>query len=161
MIKLLVALSLLLSFFPCTAVAAAPGARGRATVILSDNPGLRALQQKYGWADALIIDGTVYVSGVIAASREGDEGLEPAFTRAFEQLGATLKRAGASWDDVIEVRSYHTDPIGQFDAVAAVKLRYIKPPHPAWTAVGTSGLLDKSGLAEISLVARLSSAKSK
>ena len=158
MMKHLLVGSLLLGLALPAAVA---GSRGRATVILSDNPGHRALQEKYGWADAVVVDGTIYVSGVIAVPQVGDKGLEPAFTRAFERLGATLKRAGARWEDVVEVRSYHTDPIAQFDAIAAVKLRYIKPPHPAWTAVGTSGLLDKRGLAEISLVARLSPARSK
>ncbi len=135
------------------------GSRQGAKVLLSDEPRVREAQEKYGWADAVVSGDTVYVSGVIAASEPGDKGMEPAFTRAFERLGTILRRAGASWDDVVEVRSYHTDPVAQFDAVAAVKMRYIKPPHPAWTAVGTPRLLQHRGLAEIALVARLSKSR--
>ena len=131
------------------------GSRQSATVILSDHPELRALEERFGWADAVVSGDMVYVSGVVAGKRPGETAMEPGFVRAFEQLGAILNRAGASFDDVIEVRSYHTDPVAQFKVFAEVKLRYIKAPSPAWTAVGTSGLLDPNGLVEISLVARI------
>lgn len=130
-------------------------------IIYSDNPGVRQFQDKIGWADAVVAGDIVYVSGVIASKRASDEGLEPAYTRAFDQLTQILARAGVSWADVVEVRSFHTDPNAQIDAMAAVKRRYRAAPDPAWTAVGTSGLLSPSGITEIALIAHRPKGKGK
>ena len=130
-------------------------------IIYSDNPGVRQFQDKIGWADAVVAGDIVYVSGVIASKRASDEGLEPAYTRAFDQLTQILARAGVSWADVVEVRSFHTDPNAQIDAMAAVKRRYRASPDPAWTAVGTSGLLSPSGITEIALIAHRPKGKGK
>ena len=123
-------------------------------IIYSDNPRARQMQDQIGWADSVTAGDTVYVSGVVAFTLPADKGLEPAYTRAFDQLTRILQRAGVSWYDVVEVRSFHTDPNGQIDAMAAVKRRYRAAPDPAWTAVGTSGLLGSSGITEIALIAR-------
>lgn len=140
-------------------VPAAPAPDHR--IIYSDNPGVRQFQDKIGWADAVVAGDIVYVSGVIASKRASDEGLEPAYTRAFDQLTQILARAGVSWADVVEVRSFHTDPNAQIDAMAAVKRRYRAAPDPAWTAVGTSGLLSPSGITEIALIAHRPKGKGK
>jgi enamine deaminase RidA (YjgF/YER057c/UK114 family) len=123
-------------------------------IIYSDNARARQMQDQIGWADSVTAGDTVYVSGVVAFTLPADKGLEPAYTRAFDQLTRILQRAGVSWSDVVEVRSFHTDPNGQIDAMAAVKRRYRAAPDPAWTAVGTSGLLGSSGITEIALIAR-------
>ena len=122
-------------------------------IIYSDIPRVRQTQDQVGWADAVIAGDTVYISGVIAGTRPGDEGLEPAYTRAFDTLTKILARAGVTWADVVEVRSFHTDPNAQINAMAAVKRRYRAAPDPAWTAVGTSGLLSPNGITEIALIA--------
>lgn len=113
----------------------------------------RALQERIGWAESVTAGDMVYVSGVIAYTLPADQGLEPAYTRAFTMLTAALQRAGVTWADVVEVRSYHTDPIAQLDAMAKVKKRYRASPDPAWSAVGTSALLMPTGITEIALVA--------
>jgi enamine deaminase RidA (YjgF/YER057c/UK114 family) len=134
---------------------AAEGARQRASILMSEDADMRRVQEQIGWSDAVVIDGTVHVSGVVVAMRAGETGPEPAFSRAFVQLGRTLERAGATWGDVVEIRSYHTDPAAQIETMAAVKSRYMRAPHPAWTAVGTTQLLQPRGIAEIALTARL------
>lgn len=140
-------------------VPAAPAADHQ--IIYSDNENVRQVQERIGWADAVVAGDTVYVSGVIAGTRPGDQGLEPAYTRAFDTLTKILERAGVSWADVVEVRSFHTDPNAQIDAMAAVKRRYRAAPDPAWTAVGTSGLLASGGITEIALVAYKPKARAK
>ncbi|HVF37288.1 MAG TPA: Rid family hydrolase [Sphingomicrobium sp.] len=130
-------------------------------IIYSDNAELRRYQEQIGWADAVVAGDIVYVSGVIAGTRPIDKGLEPAYTRAFETLTRILKRAGVSWANVVEVRSFHTDPNNQIEAMAAVKRRYRAAPDPAWTAVGTPGLLAPNGITEIALVAHKPRAKAK
>lgn len=124
-------------------------------VIYSDVQAVRQTQERIGWSDSVTAGDTVYVSGVIAFTRPSDKGLEDAYVRAFDRLTAILTRAGVSWSDVVEVRSFHTDPTAQIDAMAAVKRRYRAAPDPAWTAVGTSALLSPTGITEIALVAKL------
>jgi enamine deaminase RidA (YjgF/YER057c/UK114 family) len=122
-------------------------------IIYSENPRARQMQDQIGWADSVTAGDTVYISGVVAFTLATDQGLEPAYTRAFDRLTKVLERAGVSWADVVEVRSFHTDPNAQIDAMAAVKRRYRAAPDPAWTAVGTSGVLGSSGITEIALIA--------
>ena len=128
-------------------------------IIYSDIPQARATQERIGWADAVVAGETVYVSGVIAFTTPDDKSLEDAYERAFKRLGIILERAGVSWADVVEVRSFHTDVDAQLGPMAAVKRRYRPAPDPAWTAVGTSGLLSPTGITEIALVAHLPKAK--
>jgi enamine deaminase RidA (YjgF/YER057c/UK114 family) len=65
-----------------------------------------------------------------------------------------LKAAGCTFDDVVDVTTFHTDPRAQFDAVAAVRLKAIgDPPYPNWTAVGVNWLAGFDF--EIKVIARL------
>jgi enamine deaminase RidA (YjgF/YER057c/UK114 family) len=145
--KILPLLPLLLIAAPVTALPAD-------TVLMSENASERAFQEKYGYADAVIAGDTVYLSGVVAGVAPGEASLVPAYERAFERLGKILTRAGVSWADVVEITSFHTDVKTQLDAMATVKNRHIKPPFPAWTAIGVSRLLPDTGITEIKLIAR-------
>lgn len=129
------------------------GARQKALVIMPESARQRQLQEQIGWADAVVSKGVVYVSGVPAYLAPGEKDVEVAFSRAFEAIGKTLERAGVSWDDVVELRTYHTNPAAQIEAFAKVKSRFVKSPPPAWSAIGTSGLLQPGALVEIAVVA--------
>jgi len=131
----------------------ADGARQRATVIMSEDEGDRRFQEEWGYADAIVAGDTIYVSGVVASLRPGETGYEAAYTRAFDRIGATLRRVGASWNDVVEISSFHTDLVSQMPAIVAVKNRYVRPPFPAWTAVGVTRLIPGSGITEIRVIA--------
>ena len=56
---------------------------------------------------------------------------------------------------MVQVNSVHTDVNAQIDAMVKVKNRYMTGKAPAWTAVGTNGLLQPGGIAEITLVAHV------
>lgn len=90
--------------------------------------------------------------------KAGDANLQAAFTRTFEAISQTLKRAGATWDDVIEINSFHTDLTSQIAPFVAFKKQFAQLPHPAWTAIGTTGLVGGSGISETRVTARLSRA---
>jgi enamine deaminase RidA (YjgF/YER057c/UK114 family) len=85
------------------------------------------------------------LSGVVAGGRVGETDLRVDHTRAFERIGEILKNAGASWDDVVEITSFHTDLTIQMPAIVAVKNNYVKPPFPAWTAIQVSRLIPTNG----------------
>jgi enamine deaminase RidA (YjgF/YER057c/UK114 family) len=110
---------------------------------------------------------TLYVSGVIVG-RASDEGKDAdAFKaqarRAFERIKTVLEASGSSFADVVMINSFHvwSGPNSdltrdqQFAAFEAVKDEYMKPPHPAWTAVGTTGLLSDSGIVEVQMIAHV------
>lgn len=144
------------AIFALAAAAQAPqGARQQANVVMPEDARQRQFQQDYGYADAVVSNGVVYLSGVPAYLAPGESDLDKAFARAFEALGKTLERAGVTWDDVVEVRSVHTDVNAQIEAMVKVKNRFMTGKPPAWTAVGTNGLLQPGGIAEITLVAHV------
>jgi enamine deaminase RidA (YjgF/YER057c/UK114 family) len=97
---------------------------------------------------------TVYVSGVVAGVREGETDLRLAYARAFDRIGRTLADAGVTWDDVVDITSFHTDVTTQMPAIVEVKNRYVKPPFPAWTAIQVARLIPGNGITEIKIVAR-------
>ena len=73
---------------------------------------------------------------------------------AFSRLEATLAAAGCSFDDVIDVTSFHTDPENQFETVLPVKNEaFPRAPYPTWTAIGVNWLAGFDF--EIKVIARI------
>jgi enamine deaminase RidA (YjgF/YER057c/UK114 family) len=135
------------------ATPAAAGERQRATVLMSENEGARKFQEQWGYSDAVVAGDTIYLSGIVVGQREG-ESLEAAYDRTYDQIGAILKRAGASWDDVVDITSFHTDVVAQMPAIVAAHKRRVKAPYPAWTAIDVDRLIPERGITEIKIVAR-------
>lgn len=135
-------------------LAAGPvAAREAANVIMPTDPAALEQQNQLGFADAVIAGDMVYLSGVIADRRPEDTSFIPAYERAFSRIGAILKRAGVSWDDVVDLTTFHTDLTSQAADVVAVKDRYVKAPFPAWTAITVSRLYEDRGVTEIKVTA--------
>ena len=106
-------------------------------------PGRQDLYARYRYSPAVRSNGFLFVSGQVGSREDGSP--EPVFEnqvrRAFVNLRAVLAAAGARFDDVIDVTSFHTDPQAQFDTVLAVRAEEIgEPPYPTWTAVGVTWL---------------------
>lgn len=137
------------------ATGAFAGARQDAKVVTSDNAEMAKIESEWGFADAIVAGDTVYLSGVVAGVRGGETDLRLGYERAFERIGATLKRAGVSWDDVVDITSFHTDLTTQMPAMVAVKNRYVKAPFPAWTAIQVARLIPDNGITEIKIVAKV------
>ena len=116
--------------------------------------------EEWGYADAVIDGDRIWLSGVVAGLRPGETmaDQEAAYDRAFRRLENVLKRAGSSFDGVVEITTFHTDLPTQIEAFKRVKHRYIRGPFPAWTAIDIDRLVPDRGLVEIKLVARRSHA---
>ena len=112
--------------------------------------------EEWGYADAVIDGERIWLSGVVAGLRPGETmaDQEAAYDRAFRRLDDVLKRAGSSFDGIVEITTYHTDLPAQIEAFKKVKHRYIRGPFPAWTAIDIDRLVPDRGLVEIKLVAR-------
>jgi enamine deaminase RidA (YjgF/YER057c/UK114 family) len=122
---------------------------------------------QYHYSPARRVGDTLYISGVVAGRREGEGKDSAAFKaqvrRAFQRLQATLNAAGASFDDVVMLNTFHVwqgpnfegDRPAQFAAFSAVKDEFMKAPYPAWTAIGTTSLLPDNGIVEIQAIVHL------
>ncbi|AWZ20932.1 hypothetical protein RTM1035_04295 [Roseovarius sp. TM1035] len=115
-----------------------------------------ALYEAHGYSAAVRSGDHLFVSGQVGSLPDGSP--EPNFAKqvnlAFRNLDAVLTAAGASFDDIIDVTTFHTDPDTQFDAIMPVKNRYFPAaPHPTWTAVGVNWLAGFDF--EIKVIARI------
>ena len=129
------------------------GARQEATVLMAEHEGMRKNQEDWGYSSAVITGDTIYLSGIVAGMRPGDDDMAGAYDRVYRLIGRTLERAGASWDDVVDLSSFHTDVETQVPIMAAVHKKYVKAPYPAWTAIGVARILGQ-GITEIKITAK-------
>lgn len=73
---------------------------------------------------------------------------------AFANLKATLAAVGWTFDDIVDVTTFHTDPENQFATIMAVKSeRFSQAPYPNWTAVEVNWLAGFDF--EIKVIARI------
>lgn len=133
---------------------AVAGARQQAIVTLPDDQVAREARERWGYADAVVSGDTAYFSGMIAMLKEGENTPEAAYERMFSLFGERLQKVGCTWDDVVEITSFHTDLPAQMPFFLAVKRKYVQKPFPAWTAVGVTRLIADTGVTEMKLVAR-------
>ncbi|PQZ27833.1 Rid family hydrolase, partial [Cronobacter sakazakii] len=72
----------------------------------------------------------------------------------FETRRATPPAAGFTFDDLVDVPTFHPDPERQSPAIRAVKQVFSPaPPYPNWTAVGVNWLAGFDF--EIKVIARI------
>lgn len=121
--------------------------------------GRHALYDKHGYSAAMQSGDLLFVSGQVGSRADGTP--EPDFAAqvrlAFGNLKETLAAAGASFDDIVDLTTFHTDPENQFEVIMAVKGEiFPEPPYPNWTAVGVTWLAGFDF--EIKVIARLPSA---
>lgn len=120
--------------------------------------GRQALYDINRYSAAIRSGDLLFVSGQVGSREDGSP--EPEFEaqvqRAFDNLKAVLAAAGCTFDDVVDVTSFHTDPETQWDAMANVRLQEIgEKPYPSWTAVGVNWLAGFDF--EIKVIARIPS----
>lgn len=138
-------------FLSSNVLAADQSARDRSESIIPD--GWEQFAGDWQFAPAIKVDNRIYVSGVIAAPRDGD--IKEGYRRAWRTIEQMLVKAGSSLDDIVEMTTFHTDIANQMEDFRAVKSEFIKAPYPAWTGIGTSGLVLPQGVVEIKVTAHI------
>ena len=119
-------------------------------------PNRHALYEAHGYSAAIRSGDLLFVSGQVGSHSDGSP--EPDFEAqvrlAFSNLRETLAAAGCTFDDIIDVTTFHTDPENQFAAIMAVKGEtFPSPPYPNWTAIGVNWLAGFDF--EIKVIARI------
>ena len=134
-------------------------------VVLPDE-GAKKAHDEWRYAAARRVGDMIYVSGVIVNRNKGEGNDVAAFKvqarRALERLRVILDAAGTDFQHVAMINSFHVwqgpnfagTRDEQFHAFEDVIGEFMKAPYPAWTAVGTTGLLSDGGIIEIQLIAK-------
>lgn len=118
--------------------------------------GRQALYEINRYSAAIRSGDLLFVSGQVGSREDGSP--EPDFGKqvqlAFDNLTAVLKAAGCTFDDVVDVTTFHTDPANQWETLNAIRLQMIgAAPYPNWTAVGVNWLAGFDF--EIKVIARI------
>ena len=135
--------------------------------------GMEILYEKYCYCPGIKVGNTLYISGQVGR----DENLqivketEAQFVQAFENVKKVLTAAGASFDDVVEMITYHVTGANIVTATESsnsepqqltiphlplfidVKDRYFTSKFPTWTGVGVTGLSTAGLIVEIKCTA--------
>ena len=120
--------------------------------------GRAALYEKYRYSAAVRSDDLLFVSGQVGSRPDGspEPDFEAQVRRAYANLEATLAAGGCTFDDIVDLTTFHTDPEKQMGVVIAVKNeKFPQAPYPNWTSVGVNRLAGFDF--EIKVIARIPS----
>jgi enamine deaminase RidA (YjgF/YER057c/UK114 family) len=117
--------------------------------------GMELIVERAGYAPAVKVRTTVYCAGQVGRTRELEVIHDPEaqFVACWENLKALLDAAGCTFDDVVEMTTYHVQMSVHMSVFRDVKNRMFPRGTCAWTAIGVSELAHPGLLAEIKCVA--------
>jgi enamine deaminase RidA (YjgF/YER057c/UK114 family) len=143
-------------------------------VIIPD--GMDVLYERFHYCPGVKVGNTLYIAGQVGRDENLRvvEGAEAQFGQAFENVQKVLTKAGVTFDDVVEMVTYHLTGAGlgrlQTEAYAPnqpthlipflplfmqVKDRYFTNQFPTWTGIGVTGLSTPGLIVEIKCTAVL------
>lgn len=116
--------------------------------------GMENLHERFHYAPGLLVGDTLYIAGQLGRDEELRviQGAEAQMIQAFNNVAKILDAAGASFDDVVEMTTFHTD-MRDLALFMQVKDRYFKNRVPAWTGIGISALAMPGLIVEIKCIA--------
>jgi enamine deaminase RidA (YjgF/YER057c/UK114 family) len=111
--------------------------------------------EKFGYSAAVRAGDFIYVAGQIGLNADGSmpEDDTQQFVNAFDRMKIILEAAGASFDDLVELVSYHVGLQKHLAAFVQVKSKYVKAPYPTWTILEIAGLARPGLVIEIKAIA--------
>jgi enamine deaminase RidA (YjgF/YER057c/UK114 family) len=87
---------------------------------------------------AVQVGDLLFVAGCTGATA-AEDGPRAQMRRAYEEIEQVLHAAGASWDDVVSMTTYHVHFRRDIEAMTEIHREFVtKEPFPAWTAVGVT-----------------------
>jgi enamine deaminase RidA (YjgF/YER057c/UK114 family) len=138
--------------------------------------GMEILYEKYHYCPGIKVGNTLYISGQVGRDENLQvvAGTEAQFVQTFENVRKVLSAAGATFDDVVEMVTYHVTGVNLGDSQVSnsesqqftiphlplfiqVKDRYFTNKFPTWTGVGITALSTPGLIVEIKCTAVLGS----
>jgi enamine deaminase RidA (YjgF/YER057c/UK114 family) len=132
--------------------------------------GMEMLYERYHYCPGIKIGNTLYIAGQVGRDENMQVVTEPEaqFVQTFENVKRVLDAAGATFDHVVELVTYHVTNADLYAASGQppftipylslfmqVKDRYFTNPYPTWTGVGVTTLSTPGLIVEIKCTAVL------
>lgn len=116
---------------------------------------MRLLVDRAGYAPAVRAGDVLFCAGQIGrtADLEVIKGPERQFEACWDNLAAVLAAAGCSFQDVVEMTTYHVCMSEHMDLFRTVKNRVFPRGSCAWTRIGVAELAHPDLLVEIKAIA--------
>lgn len=116
-------------------------------------PTMQNIFQRFHYAPAVRIGPWITCAGQVGrdANLKVVEGLEAQIVQAWENVRTVLAEAGAGFEHVYAMTTYHVDIQAQLQTFVEIKDRYIlrTNPPPAWTGIGVTALTFPGQIVEI------------
>jgi len=108
-----------------------------------------------GYLPGLQVGGFLFIAGQVGRTADMRIVTDPKaqFELCFENLRVVLIEAGCSFDDIVDVTTYHVDMPKHFAVFREVKSRLLPGGMVPWTAIGVSALADPAFLLEVKATA--------
>lgn len=120
--------------------------------------GMRNLSERFHYSPGVKAGRFLFIAGQVGRDEHLQvvESKEAQFVQAFENVKQVLTAAGATFDDVVDMVTYHTD-MRDLQLFIQVRDRYVTNAerYPAWTAIGATALAMPGLFAEIRCTALL------
>jgi enamine deaminase RidA (YjgF/YER057c/UK114 family) len=118
-------------------------------------PSMQSVVDTRGYLPGLRVGDIVFLAGQVGRTADMQIVVEPRaqFEAAFENLRIVLAEAGLSFDDVVDMTTYHVEMDKHWPVFREVKNRVLPRGKFPWTAVGVSALADPAFLLEVKATA--------
>ena len=118
--------------------------------------GMKSLYKDWRMSPGLECDGFVFLSGFNGMSLDGELSAIPSaqIQEAFSQVNMVLSEGGTSFEDVVEMTSYHVGLRDHLEQFKSIRAQYVREPYPAWTAIEVVGFASEGAVVELRVVAR-------
>ncbi|NVZ76718.1 RidA family protein [Pseudomonas gingeri] len=122
-------------------------------IIIPDS--MRPIVERAVYAPAVKVGATLYCAGQVGRTAQLEVIADPEaqFVACWENLRLVLAAGGCTFDDVVEMTTYHVNMSQHMAVFREVKNRVFPRGHCAWTSIGVAELAHPGLLAEIKCVA--------
>ncbi|WP_309778721.1 RidA family protein [Agrobacterium sp. SORGH_AS_0440] len=116
---------------------------------------MQEIVSRAGYAPAVKVGDTIYVVGQVGRTKDLDIIHDPSkqFRAMWDNLRIVLEAAHCTFDDIVEMTSYHVEMSKLMDVFRTVKNEVFPKGTYAWTRIGVSELAHQGLLAEVKCVA--------
>jgi len=122
-------------------------------------PSMQNIFERFHYSPAVRIGPWITCAGQVGrdANMQVVEGIEAQIIQAWENVKTVLTAAGAGFEHVYTMTTYHVDIHAQLETFIKIKDRYMlrRHPAPAWTGIGVSALSFPGQIVEIQVNAYL------
>lgn len=116
----------------------------------------RSSYDNWHFAPAVESSGFLFVSGCTGTRSDGTNSpdVKEQFVEAFKGVEESLTEAGLTFDDVVDMTTYHVGLQAHLKEFTEIKDRFVKEPYPAWTAIGVVELAVPGAVIEVQVTAK-------